>query len=108
MLLRLAQMLAVALLLEQRQQRRERRAHVTDDAEIDSYAARRSRSARDGVTTGGPGSSPAAFGAGASAAGCKATSPGMTTTDTPRLPIASRMATSRTRGICLAPAMSSQ
>ncbi len=32
-------------------------------------------------------------------AGCKATSPGITTTDTPRLPTASRMATSRTRGI---------
>ena len=35
---------------------------------------------------------------GASLAGCSATSPGMTTTDTPRFPAASRMATSSVRG----------
>ena len=38
-LLRLGEMRAVALLLEQRQQRRERRAHVADHAEIDRRAA---------------------------------------------------------------------
>src|SRR5262245_37537426 len=64
-----------------------------------SSAARRSRSACRGVTTGACGSSPSALGLGPSIAGCKATSPGMTTTDTPRLPTASRIATSSTRGI---------
>src|SRR4029077_15373167 len=39
MLLRSGEMGAVALLLEERQQRRERRAHVTDDAEIDRNTA---------------------------------------------------------------------
>ena len=45
---------------------------------------------------------------GASAAACNATSPGITTTDTPRLPTASRIATSSTRGIWFAPEISSQ
>ena len=39
---------------------------------------------------------------------CRAMSPGITTTDTPRLPTASRIATSSTRGIWLAPEISSQ
>ena len=37
-----------------------------------------------------------------------AASPGMTTTETPRLPTASRIAISRTRGIWFAPEISSQ
>jgi hypothetical protein len=48
------------------------------------------------------------FGAGASGAGCRATSPGITTTDTPRLATACRIATSNVRGIWLAPEISSQ
>ena len=48
------------------------------------------------------GSRPRGFGGGASDAGCSATSPGITTTETPRLPTASRIAISSTRGIWLA------
>jgi hypothetical protein len=47
-------------------------------------------------------------GASKAVAACKATSPGMTITDTPRFPTASRMAISRLRGICLALDTSSQ
>ncbi len=42
---------------------------------------------------------PIEFTGGASLAGCSATSPGSTSTDTPRLPTASRIATSSARGI---------
>ena len=41
-------------------------------------------------------------------AACKATSPGIATTDTPRLPTASRIATSSVRGICCGLEISSQ
>ena len=51
---------------------------------------------------------PPTLAGGASDAGCSATSPGITTTDTPRLPTASRIATSSARGIWLAPETSSQ
>ena len=61
-----------------------------------------------GVTTALGGSRPDTFGAGASDAGRSATSPGITTTDTPRLPTACRIATSRVRGIWLALEISSQ
>ena len=56
----------------------------------------RSRSAGGGTTTGLGGSRPRDVGGGASAAGCSATSPGITTTDTPPLPTASRIAISST------------
>src|SRR6202040_2275685 len=49
---------------------------------------------RGGITNARRGRRPSAFGAGASAAGWSATSPGMTTTETPRLPTACRMAIS--------------
>jgi hypothetical protein len=61
-----------------------------------------------GITTGFAGNSPVGFGGGASAAGCNATSPGITTTETPRRPTASRIATSSTRGIWFVPEISSQ
>ena len=68
-----------------------------------SSAARRSRSARAGVTTGGGGSSPYLGQAAHPMPAAARRRPGITTTDTPRLPTASRIAISRTRGIWLAP-----
>jgi hypothetical protein len=47
-------------------------------------------------------------GTGASIAACNATSRGITSTETPHLPTASRMAIARLRGICLALDTSSQ
>ena len=58
--------------------------------------------------TGRAGSKPASLAGGASAAACSATSPGITTTATPRLPTASRMAISSVRGICCGSETSSQ
>src|SRR5215471_5354946 len=51
---------------------------------------------------------PATLGGGASAAACRATSPGIATTETPLFPTASRIAISSMRGISLAQETSSQ
>jgi len=73
-----------------------------------SISARRGRSGFAGETTGTGGRRPALLAIGASDAGCSATSPGRTTTETRRLPTASRIATSRVRGIRWAPEINSQ
>ena len=86
-------------------QRAKRRARFTALQSISSSVERRKvkRLAPLGIGVminfepGGFGSSPSTLGGGTSDAGCKATSPGITTTETPRLPTASWIATSSAR-----------
>jgi len=73
-----------------------------------SREARRARSSDAGVTTGAEGSRPSNFVAGAAAAGCSATSPGSTSTDTPPFDRAVRIAVSSMRGIWVVLETSSQ
>jgi len=63
---------------------------------------------REGTTAGAGSASVPAAGSGRSGAGCRATSPGSTTTETPRLATASRIAISTVRCICSALPISSQ